>query len=350
VFFDDRPLWRVMSVAEVGPGKFFFDYASHRIYIGDDPTSHIVEASVLENAVTSEGTNATDVRLQALVIEKFANHTASGVLLPGARWSIVDSEIRLNHGVGLCNVPLVQRCRIHHNGQAGFCAIGISDVTVEDTEIAFNNTAGYDPYAGSASYGAMGGGVFYNASGITLRGNDCHDNAGLGFQTIAGVSNTLFESNHIANNAGMGILIHDSASAIIRNNTVERNGLGPHGGIEGAGILIYTSPDVEVAGNTVRNNGDGIAAEHRMVDSSGVGIRNLYVHDNIITLSDGGAGLITDQTSTAVFTSMNNRFEHNTWNLPTLGGSYFNWLNQTMTKDQWIAAGQDTTGTFQVIH
>src|ERR1700722_13558627 len=43
VFLDDKPLKRVLSLAEVAPGRFFFDYDHAAIYIGDDPAGRRVE-------------------------------------------------------------------------------------------------------------------------------------------------------------------------------------------------------------------------------------------------------------------------------------------------------------------
>ena len=46
LYFDNVPLRHVTSLADVAPGKWFFDYDADRIYFADDPTGHTVETSV----------------------------------------------------------------------------------------------------------------------------------------------------------------------------------------------------------------------------------------------------------------------------------------------------------------
>ena len=74
VFIDDKPLKRVLSPAEVGPGKFFFDYGHASIYLGDNPDGHRVECSATETAI--EGHALENVVIRGLTIEKY---TVSGI-------------------------------------------------------------------------------------------------------------------------------------------------------------------------------------------------------------------------------------------------------------------------------
>ena len=55
MFFDGGPLIRVGSVAAVGAGKFYFDQAADKIYIGNNPAGHVVEASVAVEAFHGVG-------------------------------------------------------------------------------------------------------------------------------------------------------------------------------------------------------------------------------------------------------------------------------------------------------
>jgi len=50
VYRDDVLLHRELSLAAVGPGDFYFDYAADRIYVGDDPVGHRLEAAATEYA------------------------------------------------------------------------------------------------------------------------------------------------------------------------------------------------------------------------------------------------------------------------------------------------------------
>ena len=61
MFFDGGPLIRVGSVAAVGPGKFYFDQAADKIYIGNNPAGHLVEATVAAESFHSMGTGTDGV-------------------------------------------------------------------------------------------------------------------------------------------------------------------------------------------------------------------------------------------------------------------------------------------------
>lgn len=50
LFFDDEPLHRVATRAEVKAGSWFFDYAHQQIVFADNPSGHLVETSVARSA------------------------------------------------------------------------------------------------------------------------------------------------------------------------------------------------------------------------------------------------------------------------------------------------------------
>ena len=37
LYLDDKPLHHVDRMYDVAPGKWYFDYATHKVYLGDDP-------------------------------------------------------------------------------------------------------------------------------------------------------------------------------------------------------------------------------------------------------------------------------------------------------------------------
>ena len=65
----------------IGPGKWYFDYTTDTIYVGDDPTGHNVETSVAYGAFV--GGSATDnVTIQDMTIEKTATSAQWGAISP----------------------------------------------------------------------------------------------------------------------------------------------------------------------------------------------------------------------------------------------------------------------------
>jgi parallel beta-helix repeat protein len=183
---------------------------------------------------------------------------------------------------------------------------------------------------------------------LIARGNFVHHNFGPGLWTDIDNINTLYENNTVEDNEQMGIFHEISYAAVIRNNIVRRNGFGFTAWIWGSGILIAASPNVEVYGNTVEGNAHGIGAVQQNRGSGAFGaheISNLYVHDNLVSMSQGQTGLVQDIGDTSYFTSRNNRFDRNQYHLGS-NAYYFTWMNGSRNETQWKGYGLDVAGSF----
>ncbi|MQA28771.1 MAG: hypothetical protein GEU82_02880 [Luteitalea sp.] len=345
LFIDDKALLHVDSLAELRPGTFYFDYDADEIFFADDPVGRRVETSVTPTAFAPTADNVT---ISGLTIERFASLDQRGAIEGSGRtgWVITSNEVRANHGQGIRvgSHAQVRSNYVHHNGQLGIAAIG-EEILVENNEIAFNNTASYFQRWES------GGAKFMHTTNLVVRGNFAHHNDGPGLWTDMDCLNTLYENNVAEDNRLMGILHEISYAAVIRDNIVRRNGFGLPDWIAGAGILVAASADVEVYGNLVEGNADGIGGMQQDRGSGQWGpyqVRNLWVHDNVITNSEGwAAGLAQDvDGSTDYFTSRNNRFENNRYELGSATFPFV-WMNGDFrTAEEWVAYGQDVTGTF----
>src|SRR4029078_10982481 len=74
LYLDNTPLLHVDSLAAVGPGKWYFDYADDRIYMGDNLAGRTVETAIARGAFI--GTSGiTNVTVQGFVVEKFATES-----------------------------------------------------------------------------------------------------------------------------------------------------------------------------------------------------------------------------------------------------------------------------------
>ncbi len=345
LYIDDSPLERVASLDEVGPGKWYLDYSTRTAYLADDPAGHRVEMSILAHAFWGA---AQDVKLEGLTIEKYACKAGDGAVdgrsnsgSLSRNWVIENNVIRLNHGVGVRTGDGMQvlHNKILRNGQLGIGGGG-SNGLVDGNEIAFNNYAGY-------AYGwEAGGSKFAFTKNLVVRNNDAHDNAGPGLWTDLENENTLYEQNHTRSNQEAGILHEVSYHAVIRNNLIEDDGFSASHKTSpwyGGGILIAASSDVEVYGNTVRDCMNGIVGlqPNRELSHQGTPylLRNLNVHDNDITQSQGIAagilrsGLLSDD----VFSAWNNRFESNRFHLGDPQAKYFAWKGSTWPLAAWKA-------------
>jgi parallel beta-helix repeat protein len=339
LFLDDRLLFRVTSLGEVGPGKWYFDYAADKIYLGDDPAGRKVETGVSAYAF---GGSASSVTLRNLMIEKYAA-PAQAAAVQGDNttgWLIEDVRVRQAHGTGIRMGArwAVRRTRVDHNGQLGIAGGGTGSL-VEDSEWDHNKTIGFQVgFAGGAS-------KFFKTDGLVLRRNFIHHNDGNGIWLDIDNIRYLVEDNRVEDNYGQGIFVEISYGGKILGNQVRRNG-HQRGGtwLYGAGILIAHSPDVEVAGNVVEDNYNGIAGIQQNRGTGQYGpriLQNLWVHDNIVRMSRGRSG-VGDGTGTGAY-SRNNRFDRNTY---TLAGTakYFAWIGGAVSDTEWRNAGQDVAG------
>jgi parallel beta-helix repeat protein len=294
------------------------------------------------------GNGADNVTIRGLVIEKYAAPQQTGTVqnIAGSQgWTVENNEIRYNNGMGVKSSTgwKVLNNYVHHNEQLGLSGGG-SNVLIEGNEIAFNN------YLKTVNPSWAGGGTkWVKTTNLVVRNNYSHDNYGPGLWTDGENVNTLYENNRVIDNNHSGIKHEVSCSAVIRNNTAIGNGFGVDGWLDGAGILVNTSPDVEVYGNVVRNNNDGIGGIHAKRDNVNGPckreLRNFWVHDNIIEMKVGHTGVVTNLDG-AVFTSMNNRFDRNTYTLGS-GDNYYRWAGPARTTAEWKAYGQDPNGTWK---
>ena len=306
-----------------------------------------------ENATAyAFGAKADNVTVKNLVIEKYSSpkKEAAIVTLGGADgWRIEGNEIRYNQGSGIRsggkNWHIVGNY-IHHNQVYGMTGTGTVGLVVEGNEIAFNN------YQKNTSGGAGGSKWFYTR-GLVVRDNYSHDNGGPGLWTDGHNEGVLYDGNRVVNNTASGIKHEASCDAVIRNNTVEGNGFAT-GEWMAAGIRVSLSPDVEVHHNAVSNNRNGVTAvysERSYANTWCPGpngqhqLKNLWVHDNTITMPTGQTGVVTNTAADKVFGSWNNRFDRNTYVIGNTAKP-FEWKGDKTIND-WKNSGQDPNSTWK---
>jgi nitrous oxidase accessory protein NosD len=306
----------------------------------------------LMSAFAFRADSGNNVTLRGLTIRRYASPLQEGaVRAEGASGWVVDScDISDNAtgGIRLGNRMRITRSRIHDNGQIGLLGSG-DNIRVEGNEISFNNrNAGYD------MYWEAGGTKFARTRDLIVRDNFVHHNHGPGLWTDIDNVRTLFEGNRVEDNAEAGILHEISYSAVIRHNTLRRNGGNaiPRDAHTGAGILVSASSDVEIYGNTVEDNHNGIIGIQAARETGAYGshvLRNLYVHDNLVRMREGAAGIVTRGFSKifdrATYSRLENQFRRNTYRLGS-GSRYFEWRHRARTTEQWRAFGQDSAGRF----
>ncbi|NJL30201.1 MAG: carbohydrate-binding protein [Phycisphaerales bacterium] len=211
-------LKHVGSIAELGPGKWFYDYPNQRIYMYDNPASFSsVEISKERGAFG--GHEVSGVTIENLIIEKYATPAQHGAISFHAQhytqnWIVRYVEARYNHGAGISLAPgiTIENSKVHSNGQIGIRGVGRVDdpnrpsygytayVILRNTEIYNNKVLDYD-------WGWEGGGTkfLYTDAGMLVENNWVHDNIGPGIWFDAYNYNATIRSNLTENNHSMGI-------------------------------------------------------------------------------------------------------------------------------------------------
>jgi parallel beta-helix repeat protein len=349
VYLDDRPLKRVLSVAEVTPGKFFFDYEHASIYIADNPAGQRVECSAVEGGIL---THSENVVIRGLIVEKF---TLWGISA-GTAALVENNEVRYVHGSGIrfgARAKII-RNNVHHNGKYGMNGSGESPL-IEGNEIAYNNTAAYRTKKGGGCWDA-GGTKFVRSNHLVVRGNYSHNNYCDGFWSDIDNINTTYEDNRIENNYRHGIFLEIGYAAVVRNNRIKGN--------MAAGIYLNSTSDQDIYGNTVEDNGigtpdnglpipDGMRGGILMIQQNrGSGqygerlSKNNRVHENTIRMTAGITGPTQKQGNATVFTQ-NNVFTRNHYFVSDPAGAWWSGPGGAKTWEQWLGSGQDKEATVE---
>ena len=154
------------------------------------------------------------------------------------------------------------------------------------------------------SCGFEAGGVKFVGVHTTVRNTFTHNNFCKGLWWDINAANTLIEGNLIEDNWDEGIFYEISQDAVIRSNTIRRNGLHTYSSsgrngcpwLWGGGITIPSSFNVEIYGNTLEGNCNGITGTQQdRTDATPPAhlLQNLNVHDNIVNGS-GSTGVVED--------------------------------------------------------
>lgn len=356
VFVDGEPVPEVARLADLSPGRFFFDRDAGRVVTPDDWRGHRVEASAVPFAFLANG--ARDVTVSGLVVEHYASPAQRGAIYDdtdeaASGWRIEHNEVRLNGGLGVRAGPgaTVRANRIMRNGQLG---VGFSspNVRVEDNVIAGNNREGYDP---AWEAGGLKG---TQTHGTVIAGNLVYANGGPGLWCDIECRDVAYRENLVALNGGAGIFHEISGAAEIRGNVLRCNG-GEEGWYWGAGILLASSRDVGVRGNLVLSGegatGIAIVDQGRARDDGTLyqAARN-RVEGNLVRFegTHGRMGAASDvapgSANSGAIEAGDNRFEGNLYRVPPGFSGEFAWGARTLPFRSVPVGGQERDGRLEV--
>jgi len=338
------------SLEGLTSGSWYLDRSTGKVYLPENPTGHVVELGMTQFAFCS---NVPGVQVEYMIVEHYASPAQTGAVgcyKEGTGWIVNHVEARFNHGTGIGLGPAGQilHSYVHNNGQMGVAIQGGTGSKVIDNEISWNNYAGYE------RNWEAGGSKFWETTNLLVESNYVHDNNGNGLWTDCNNVGTVYQSNTVVNNLGIGILHEISYNAVISLNTVEGNHFDLISPLNlwSSEIVLANSQNVEVYGNTVEvpaTNADGIGILNELRGTGSLGVwvaSNNNVHNNTITYlgSGGSSGMISYPGGPAV---TGNQFDFNKYVLEDAGSLHWTWM-KLLDFAQLQAAGQELHGAASI--
>lgn len=371
----DGRRWRhVSSMADLGPGGWFFSYGADRIWIGRDPALlGTIETSVTPQAIaSSDGRPVSDVVIENLVVERYASPTLKGAL--GSRgaydWTLHHVTARHNHGAGIRLGPgsTLSGSKTYGNGWSGVAGMGLdarsgysAPLTMRGTDVNHNCALDFRlRFYDKESKVNCGAARFSHApKGVLIENSWVHDNAAHGLWMDGGAYSATVRSNRVEDNAFRGIFyeisygphpVHGGIDTRIYWNQVWRNGALARSldEFKGGGVTISDSRDVRVYGNALDRNYGGVL----VLEAGGRQAETEHVHvvGNESRYSTGWTGLYTRNHSTEAareyHTSRGNRFSRNTYRLGNRIEGRFYGVRRPVRVPGWRQLGHDLNSAF----
>jgi Right handed beta helix region len=258
-----------------------------------------------------------------------------------SNWVVKNNEfksINIGQTIFCGSDMLIRNNYIHNNYWQGVAGYQVNACTVDHNEVDQNNQANNSPVGPTAAGSGM---KFFQTTNTHVTSNLINANNGVGVWFDTDNTGSMISNNIISNNTFTGIMDEISCGDAISNNTITGNGLIEGGFIVG-GIYVSTSANVQIFNNLMSNNLNGVGAyEENRGSSTTCGTyvtKNLKVHDNYVTMTQGVHGMQSGVQSDA-----SNLFSNNHYCLSNTASYLF---GSYVSQGTWVADGQDTTGTF----
>ena len=246
VWIDDVLQRQVGSLAEVGAGTFYVDYASDRLYLGSNPDGHTVRASTLARALSIQGTNS---ELHGVGIRRYATSVPQmgTVTIEAAGVVLDDVAITDNATTGLfvgASSATLRKVTVARNGMLGAGATYADGLRVSGLLAENNNKEDFN-------MAPVSGGVKIDRTrGVDISASAFKRNAGPGLWLDESVYNAAIHGNDIQDNSSHGLSLELSAKVGVVNNVIAGN--------DGHGLKVNNTSEVQIWNNTFSANGRAV--------------------------------------------------------------------------------------------
>jgi len=257
VFFDGTPLRQVIVLSDLGPGRFYVDRPSGTYALADDPSGHLVEISVNENAlVFQEGSNGSI--LKGLHFSQFSPVAEPGlgamVKVDAPNLVIEDNSFTFSAVKGLsvfAGSVTVKGNLFAENGMMGLAAWQADRLIVSGNRFQANNT---ERFAVTGAVSEAAGAKITSSRSIEVTDNLFVHNHGNGLWLDLDVRGAAIHANSFLENRRHGVFFEVSVAGKISGNLFERNGL--------SAIAVSTSRNVQVVRNVITTSSHALIVQH----------------------------------------------------------------------------------------
>ncbi|WP_431280485.1 right-handed parallel beta-helix repeat-containing protein [Leifsonia poae] len=242
MWINGAPVTQVSSRSAVKAGTFFVDTAAKQLVLGTDPSGKQVQSSDTVKAFTVLGDGST---LRGFGVRRYSPSVPDmgAFQIYANNVNLENLSITDNATTGLVTGGLNgtwTNVTVARNGMLGAQATYADGLKVSGMLAANNNTEHFNraPVAGGLKVA--------RSRNITVTGSNFLNNSGNALWFDESVYNVSVANNDIVGNEGNALVAEISAKFAIANNVIANNGI--------AGILVSDTGTVDIHNNTITGN------------------------------------------------------------------------------------------------
>lgn len=242
VWVDGERLLQAGSLADLHSESFYLDEGSERLYLGSDPTGHVVRVSALQRALSIR---AADVTVRGIGIRRYAPSVpdmgAVTIERPGVTVENVVVTESSTTGIFI-TAPhtTLRQVTATANGMIGIAANYADDLVVESVRASGNNTEWFNKAP------VAGGMKLTRSRMVVVTGSEFSDNNATGLWFDQSSRDMAITGSRMEGNQGHGLFLEISARAVIAGNIMSGN--------RDRGMKINDTSSVEIRNNVVVGN------------------------------------------------------------------------------------------------
>jgi parallel beta-helix repeat protein len=274
VWLDDEPLIQASSRAELDAGSFYLDEETATLWLGADPTGHVVRASALQRALSIRAEGST---VRGIGIRRYAPSVPDLGTVTIERPGVTFENVVVSENATTGIFVTAARVALHHvtvvdNGMIGIAANYADEFVLDGLKVSDNNSEWFNK-------APVAGGLKLTRSRlVVVTGSEFSRNNATGLWFDQSSRDMAITGSRMEGNQGHGVFLEISARAVIAGNLVTGN--------RDLGMKINDTSSVEIRNNVVSGNMNAISVlqdERLKSDASVPGHDERHMDDDEMT-------------------------------------------------------------------